>query len=481
MQLSMWIIANRLEFLEPELHLTEHGSQNLLSARLKYAQDCVYVYDSGNDAVCRNEDDYFILREMDALQALDIVQSVFDFFNDLEREFQEAERQMDLQSIVDNCQFLLHNPLMLQDANHMILAMSQQYSNDEVSPEWNYCAEHGHVSVNSVRYMHQTAPARSFYQTDDVQYCSYPVEEHIPFLTSLIVKDNIRYGRVSVHEHSRKLNFGDVQVLRYVSEIFQRMLPQLHFLRGNPWSCNLFADLLQGNAPDLRQLQLQYQYFGWAPDERFHLAVTQPAENKSDQLPFAVRRIRETFPAAHTMTFGENVVTFLPNGIYDVNMICGRLQQLCRKYRLITGLSLQLGELSQLRFFYAQAVYTMSRTAPGTLGRFYTYAYNFILEESQLDTQLCACHPSLRALYRSGTREDLQALHTLLAYLAVDCSPSHAARELQIPLNTLKYRIGKILQRLEAEGVDMEDSYVRDYMLLSLRVLYLKNPALPAD
>ena len=56
MRLSMWILANRLEYLEPELHLSGQGPQTLLSARLRYAQDCVYVYDDGPNAVCRHED-----------------------------------------------------------------------------------------------------------------------------------------------------------------------------------------------------------------------------------------------------------------------------------------------------------------------------------------------------------------------------------------------------------------------------------------
>lgn len=475
MRLSMWILANRLEYLEPELHLSGQGPQTLLSARLRYAQDCVYVYDDGPNAVCRHEEEYFVLRDMGALQALDIVQSVFDFFNDLEERFLEAERRMDLQSILDDSWFFLHNPLLLQDANHMVLAMSQQYEDDEVSDEWRFCADHGYISIATIRQMRRFGPARAYYLGDDVQYHHFPGKAFLPVLTNLIVQDNIRYGRISVYEYSRPLNYGDVQVLRYITSIFRRMLPRLCFLRGRPWTCNLFAALLQGAAPGRRQLELQYAYYGWPPGERFRLAVCRPGGDD------AVRWLRERFPAAHVMPYREEVVALLPDGAANEAAACEALSGLCRERGAAAGLSLPFAELDDLRSYHGQARLAMEAAGPGGVGRFASLAWGYLLREDRLERQLCACHPFVAELFRENTPESGQALETLAAYLAADCSISQGARLLGVHRNTFQYRAAKVLARLEAAGGDAEDPDDRDYLLLSCRVAELARRELSRE
>ena len=43
MKLSMWMIANRLEYMNPELHIREDARRTLRSAHRTYATNCVHV------------------------------------------------------------------------------------------------------------------------------------------------------------------------------------------------------------------------------------------------------------------------------------------------------------------------------------------------------------------------------------------------------------------------------------------------------
>ncbi len=44
MKLNLWMIANRLSALEPELHISGNAPAVLSSARRAYATNCVHVY-----------------------------------------------------------------------------------------------------------------------------------------------------------------------------------------------------------------------------------------------------------------------------------------------------------------------------------------------------------------------------------------------------------------------------------------------------
>ena len=63
-----------------------------------------------------------------------------------------------------------------------------------------------------------------------------------------------------------------------------------------------------------------------------------------------------------------------------------------------------------------------------------------------------------------------ERVETLRVYLSNERSLVKAAKELFVHRNTLVYRINKILEILIC---DLEDSYTREYMRLSIRVLRL--------
>ena len=48
----MWMIANRLSALDPEIHIRDSAPIILRSARRAYATNCVHVFQVGKDAIC---------------------------------------------------------------------------------------------------------------------------------------------------------------------------------------------------------------------------------------------------------------------------------------------------------------------------------------------------------------------------------------------------------------------------------------------
>ena len=82
LKLSMWMIANRLSSLDLELNIRDNAPPTLKSARRAYATNCVHVFQSGNDVVCNGEGDFIRVKDMNITEAFEIVQCVFDFYED---------------------------------------------------------------------------------------------------------------------------------------------------------------------------------------------------------------------------------------------------------------------------------------------------------------------------------------------------------------------------------------------------------------
>lgn len=101
MKLSMWMIANRLRALEPELYIRDNAPAILNSARTVYATNCVHCYQEGDKIICKGEDDYIVLTDITLTQTFEIIQSVFDFYEDWLDTIQKKIDESAYQDVVD--------------------------------------------------------------------------------------------------------------------------------------------------------------------------------------------------------------------------------------------------------------------------------------------------------------------------------------------------------------------------------------------
>lgn len=111
MKLSMHMIANRIYFLDMEINLSDSDPPVLKSARLVYATDCAYIYAEGSDTICAAESGSIRLRDVNLAEGFDIIQSVFDFYDDWQQNILELVLQRSYQDLVDACFRVFHNPM----------------------------------------------------------------------------------------------------------------------------------------------------------------------------------------------------------------------------------------------------------------------------------------------------------------------------------------------------------------------------------
>ena len=114
MKLSMWMIINRLSDFNINWYIESDSRPILKSARMTYAPQCLQISQMGDDVICRGGDrDYFLLEGMDYKQAFEVLQGIFDYYNDWDEQIRNAARAGAYQSIVDCSWPIFHNPLAL--------------------------------------------------------------------------------------------------------------------------------------------------------------------------------------------------------------------------------------------------------------------------------------------------------------------------------------------------------------------------------
>ena len=138
MKLSMWMIANRLSSLDLDLDIREEAGPVLKSARRVYATNCVHVYQSGKDVICNGEGDCIRIKDTRITEAFEIVQCVFDFYEDWMSDIMDLIKAKNYRELVNSCWSVFHNPMVLFDGNCRVRGLSEQYAADDLDEEWRY-------------------------------------------------------------------------------------------------------------------------------------------------------------------------------------------------------------------------------------------------------------------------------------------------------------------------------------------------------
>lgn len=487
MRLSMWMIANRIIQLDPELQIRDDAPACLYSARQAYAVNCVYVYQDGTSAVCDGEGDKIILHDMDANQAFELIQSVFDFYDEWYHDVLSVVNSGDYQQIIDTSWLIFHNPIILLDADNKALALSSQYGEDDVNREWKHLRQYGYSSVYYIRYFKNTYPAKDYYIKNKPQLFFFGRElENSSTLSAAIYHKQSYCGRINILQHERSINPGDFQLLDILIPILANALDTTHPDPADSISRNVFLELIRRSETDTGKLKHRIfrhlQYMKWTLDDVFQIATVHIPEElfSQDLLVLLSNLIRKHLPEAIVFTADPCIAV-----IYDLfstkrETICDKLKNLIEHEHLVMGVSLPFKSLPDLRMYFEQTLFAIEYGTLFSPGKnvylFYDYALDYIIENSSMKQLLCACHPDIKELYKKDLAHDSDRLPTLRAYLQNNGSLVNTSRELFIHRNTLVYRINKIMQMCH---YDINDEYNRDYLKLSMHMVFLYRRKCP--
>lgn len=467
------MIVNRLHNFDLEVHIRENAPINLRSARRVYATNCVHVFKQGNHSVCQSGEDYIVIKDMDPHEAVEVVQSVFDYYDDWDATIREAAAQMDFQKIIDKSWHIFHNPIVLMNANWRVVAISSRYGEDDLDAEWKHLYRYGSSSLDVYNYL-RSDPLNN-YDTDGAHYYRMNNPQISNCISSSITFQCSLCGRINVLERDREFNRGDLQMVDYLVGALSMAMGTLN-RKNKENNYSVYYNLLVGGNVEEQSLLQQMEYMNWEDGkDSYYVFVISPSMGEYDRAASLLlkNQLSRLMPACEFVIQDKQVIFIIAARDLDERII-ETMQKLNKKNCFMIGQSLQFFDIRLCRYFYIQAKFAIAcarkKGLKGTdqVFNFYDYAIEFIIRNSDEREAVYACNPDIRNLWRMDKIHSIDRLKTFSVYLNNERSLLNAAQELYVHRNTLVYRINKIFENLTC---NLDDVYTRDYMKLSIRIL----------
>lgn len=479
MKLSMWMIANRLTYFDLELHIDEHAPAILNSAHLAYATNCVHVYQEKNYIVFNGEGDIIKIFHIDLMQAFEIIQGIFDFYEDWMSALLQDIQRKDYQSALDRAWLVFKNPMILFDGNTKVLGITRQYPADSMDQEWEYLCNYGYSSLNAIqqmRYRHNNIDfakhgiqAFSFEKHTLLKYSGY---------TFCLYYNDILCGRINLLLKDREINTGDLQLITRLALPLEYNLGQ-SVSDKNTGNINVFYSLLNAQPYKQDRLEAQLSYQGWSVQDSFFLTLIdmtrlEQQPDFSHQLNMIVHLTTKQLQSCVVLNQKPYVLILSNHDLLQDSASLKFLNVLCRNNPLRIGFSLPSEGLEHISALPVQAKaairYGSSSANPGHTFRFYDYAIDYLLDTPLGSQSISACMPTVVHLWKQERAFKDDLFSTLKIYLDNERSVSKTAAQMYTHRNTILYRIKKIHEIL---ACDLDNVYHRDYCRLSIQIIKL--------
>lgn len=475
MKLSMWMIANRLSSLDMELNIRQNAPVVLKSARRAYATNCVHVYQADNDVICNGEGDYIRIKDTKISEAFELVQYVFDFYEDWFSNILDLIKEKNYREVVNSCWSVFHNPLILFDGNCRVLGLSEQYTEDEMDEEWRYLSAYGYSSLNAIQYMRYNNQNQDFTRTG-MQRFSFEGDMSYPGVTYSLYFNDMLCGRLNLLEKDRPLNTGDLQILELLADFLKVSMAEQDAGSQPEKNTNLFYNLLDGKHVDEYQLSIQLSYQGWEKEDTFQLFLAELNYGEQDKniMDMMIMTITQQLSSCCILQRFPLIIILCDVDKYKGQPVVSILSSLMKGNTISLSSSLPCRGIGCAHYLMNQAkaasLYGRLQEPEAAFFHFYDYAMDYIIESPSLEDSVLACHPDVYYLWKRRRENKDEMFDTLKCYLSNERSLVNTAHALYVHRNTLVYRVRKLTE-LFHDGLD--NIYTRDYIKLSIRTLEL--------
>ena len=483
LKLSMWMILNRLEYLDPEVHIRENSRRTLRSAHRAYATNCVHVYPSSRgEVICDGDGDTLILRDIDPLEALDIVQYVFDFYNDWNTNVRTLLTKGNYQKVIEQAWTVFHNPVMLFDANFRLLGVSYD-DKSFVSPDDDTTSRDflQRVQQDSLHLMNQSIreyidrqvwnnfldESPTIYRTADENGA-----EQVGAVCNIFCQ-NYLVGRLFVLERNRRLNPGDLQSMGVLAQLVRSSMEKSF----NEIGAHPFYRILEGKTITSEAMDSLMSLYQWNREDTFRVFVISFPQGfeKIREIAALVRgQLTVLYPDCCVLDFEDETVGIVRSAQVRNRAPLSALESALGHSGLHIGMSLECQGVAGLPEMLRQARYASKFGKPvppdEVVCRFYRCAIHAFLHSNwSTESKRVACHPGVLRLWDNSLKKNQVLFETLSAYMKEERSVSATAKHLYIHKNTLLYRLNQIYTFIPK--AELERAYSRDYIRLSINFL----------
>ncbi|MCI8674602.1 MAG: PucR family transcriptional regulator [Lachnospiraceae bacterium] len=480
MKLNLWLIANQLSQYDIETRISAATERTISGPLPVAAAGSVYVRNEGADVICHAEQGTIVIHDMEEKEGFLLIQSIFNWYDSWQENIEEALRAADYRLFVHLCAQAFSNPVLLQDSNYLLLGMDCRGISIGNIPEWRYIYEKEQSSVTYYLAMSDALknPVRKY---NDCVYrfnTSAKDEEGNEYQTSgLHVKFRYLardYGQITVLDKKRPLNPGDVALLNLLTEKCSLIFAAAE--RGDDSGVNkqIMNDLLEYKEVPKEQMDYHYSIIiRKSPDSDNRLCLFlfhfDSAKERTAGLELLKNILTKQYPAIYNWIYREDllVIAYVPEPNILVRQMYSWIGSQGYLKKLRVGVSLPFDEISNLPYYYEQAIFAINHIDSPGLCFFYDCACEYLMENMDRQRKLLACEPICLKMWTEEP-DKREFLRTLSVYLGLERATGLAADYLSIHRNTINYRIKYVK---EQAGWDYEDPSLRNYLRLSIYYL----------
>ena len=482
MMLSMRMILNRLENFSIQSFINnDEDAADLMSARMAYAPNCLHVSAQGRDVLCQNtRGSRFLLLDIGLQEGFEIIQGIFDYYNDWEANVLRLVTEKKYQELIDSCHLIFHNPIALMDGNNQVIATSSAYGENDVDEEWKYLKRNGFSSIEAVDFLKHFAQVVDHSLMNKPQILSLERGQMSARLANIKIYWNNKFcGRMVVLEKDRELNSADLQVMSHLQGIIAPYLAQESLSSAYMNYKDVFSEIILLGKGDQLLLEKHLAYLHWLDAREFRMLLVKLLPHYSDDL--ILHQLRRTvlkiFPYSSVNIIDQCLVVILKAEDLEARTVDSFVDDLMLRDKARICVSLPIQDLTKLHYYFKQICYAIDRTSSQDPNAPVIYAFEssipYMIQASDPNDLLCACHPDVLKLAGEGRNMMSDAIKLLRAYLDNERNITSTSKALYMHRNTLVYRLEKLQAQLTA---DLDRAYERDYIRLSIYVLESMAP-----
>ena len=373
-----------------------------------------------------------------------------------------------VQAMIDIGTEVIGNPLVIQDSNFSVIAVSALYAgNPSLEPI---------LDSNNIPYLMKAGRA-AFAEGEQSSVMPLEITGRHALYQNIFQQGRFQY-RLLALEMNGEFHPSTASLMEVISSYIQLaigfVVDESKESLALPF---VMKSILSGEYRDIGFIEQRLGEFAWLPGHSYVCAkiYAELADYHNRTMRFMSDRLGVVFPEACIFEYENSIAAIFNLSLsnYDVASVEKSLKSFLQDNNMKAGLSNAFSAFDYIGQYYMQAGEALKlgpRQKPyHWLYRFSDVREQFILESctEKLPARMI-CEPGLLRLREYDERHNQDLYHTFYVYLKNNRKSVVAARELYIHRSTFLYRLERIKEII---GPGAEDESNQWYLLLSYRLL----------
>lgn len=479
MNLSMWILADRLQAYTPEAHINS-GKPVLKGARLfpenrRMSREYVYVgrareyVDSiGDKVICANGIDYFIVNCQDPDCIFNEILDIFEAFRDWEDQLGAlAEGSGTIQKILDCSADWIGDFTIAGDLSFSVAAACNTACVRDNTLYYEYyktLVDLKEVPLENA--LHATDDRKAYSRSRKSYIQDNPHFRHRSIVRNLFDADK-QIGWLVSLELNQPITPGRIQLVNMVGDLLERheslpnCVPEIRSIQ------DLLQTALERHSDLEANIASKLERIRWNREDSKLLLRIECSQKENAQLLMRVLNSRVT----DMLLFS---VEGSPVGIVNLTstpekVVIQELSNMLPVFHARGGVSYPFSDIYAIHAAHAQARIALESGHPaeGCIASCKENAIPYFMEILRQNADDAMLHPALGLLRAYDTANRTELSRTLRVYLENERSLLRTAQQMGLHKNTIAYRIDRVR---ELAKLNLDDPQCRFYLLISYRL-----------